>query len=145
GHGISQRDSLSYPGQLQEMLGDKYVVRNFGKSGATLLKNGHNPYFDSEEFKNALAFVPDIAIIHLGLNDTDPRNWPGFQGDFESDYAALIDSLKMVHPAMRIVVAELSPIFSGHPRFKSGTRDWHTEVREKIRHVAQDNEVEYLD
>lgn len=145
GFGISPRDSLSYPAQLQGMLGNEYMVKNFGKNGATLLRNGHNPYFKSEEFENALEFVPDIAIVHLGLNDTDPRNWPPFQGEFESDYALLIDTLKAINPKVRVLIAELSPIFSGHPRFKSGTRDWHKEIREKIRQVAQDNHVELLD
>ncbi len=144
GYGISPRDSLSYPAQLQGMLGNEYLVKNFGKNGATLLRNGHNPYFKSEAFQNALEFVPDITIIHLGLNDTDPRNWPPFQDEFESDYAFLIDTLRAINPKVRVLIAELSPIFSGHPRFKSGTRDWHKDIRKKIRQVAQDNQVELL-
>lgn len=75
GFGISPKDSLSYPAQLQGMLGIEYLVKNIGKNGATLLRNGHNPSLKSEEFENALEFVTVIATIHLGLNDTDPRNW----------------------------------------------------------------------
>ena len=145
GAGISNRDSLSYPSQLQRALGERYQVGNFGKNGATLLYQGHNPYLLSEEFKASLEFVPDIAVIHLGLNDTDPRNWPKHQLDFESDYAALIDSLHEINPSIRILIAELTPIFSGHPRYKSGTRDWHKEIRMKIREIAQDNGVELVD
>src|SRR5690606_1110376 len=87
----------------------------------------------------------DVAVIHLGLNDTDPRNWPKFQLDFESDYAGLIDSLRAINPRMRIIIAELSPIFSGHPRYKTGTRDWHKQISAKIKRVASDNEVELVD
>lgn len=145
GAGISDRDSLSYPSQLQLALGDGYEVRNFGKNGATLLYQGHNPYIQSEEFKEALTYVPDVAVNHLGLNDTDPRNWPKFQLDFESDYAGLIDSLRAINPRMRIIIAELSPIFSGHPRYKTGTRDWHKQISAKIKRVASDNEVELVD
>ena len=29
---------MSYPAQLGTMLGDKYEVRNYGNSGATMLK-----------------------------------------------------------------------------------------------------------
>ena len=61
----------SYPTQLQQMLGDGYEVRNFGHSGATLLSKGHRPYINLPEYKAALEFAPDIAVIHLGLNDTD--------------------------------------------------------------------------
>lgn len=145
GFGIDSRNRLSYPGQLQDLLGDNYAVSNFGKNGTTLLRNGHNPYFKTEEFKQALAFRPDVVVIHLGLNDTDPRNWPSYQSEFEQDYAALIDTLKQINPATRILLAELSPIFSGHPRFKSGTRDWHKEIRLKIRKVATDHELELVD
>ena len=45
GSGIEDRDNNSYPAQLQKMLGDEYVVGNFGKPGATLLVKGHRPYF----------------------------------------------------------------------------------------------------
>lgn len=44
GAGIADRDRDSYPAQLASMLGDKWVVKNFGHSGATLLKNGDLPY-----------------------------------------------------------------------------------------------------
>ena len=73
----------SYPSQLQMLMGEKYEVKNFGHSGATLLKKGHNPYYKTKEWTDALAFSPDIAIIHLGLNDTDPRNWPNFKEEFD--------------------------------------------------------------
>ena len=73
GAGFDNPKHDSYPGQLQELLGKKYLVGNFGHSGATLLKKGHNPYFKTEEFKKAVDFNADIAIIHLGINDTDPR------------------------------------------------------------------------
>ena len=35
GYGIAGRETRSYPAQLQRMLGDGYLVGNFGKSGAT--------------------------------------------------------------------------------------------------------------
>ena len=80
--------------QLQKMLGEGYEVRNFGHSGACLLSKGHRPYINLPEYKAALDFAPDIVIIHLGLNDTDPRNWPCHRDEFHADYYALIDSFK---------------------------------------------------
>jgi ribosomal protein S18 acetylase RimI-like enzyme len=73
-------------------LGDTYEVGNFGHSGATLLRRGHRPYHLLPEFRKALDFCPDRVVIHLGLNDTDPRNWPHHSDDFVSDYRALIAS-----------------------------------------------------
>ncbi|QNN43614.1 GDSL-type esterase/lipase family protein [Pedobacter roseus] len=135
----------AYPAQLQQLLGEQYLVGNFGHSGATLLKKGHNPYYKTKEFSEVLNFRPDIAIIHLGLNDTDPRNWPNYKGDFQSDYQWLIDSLKQGNPKLKIYICKLSPIFSGHPRFKSGTRDWYWQIQDKIVQIAKANAFELID
>lgn len=137
GHGIPTRETDSYPAQLQRMLGDGYQVGNFGKSGATLLRHGHRPYFDQDEFRQAMDFAGDIVIIHLGLNDTDPRNWPHFADEFVSDYVALVDSLRSVNPDAKFYIALLSPISHRHPRFCSGTRDWRGQIQELIPKVAQ--------
>ncbi|WP_316757035.1 GDSL-type esterase/lipase family protein [Pedobacter aquatilis] len=135
----------AYPSKLQQLLGDKYQVGNFGHSGATLLKKGHNPYYKNKEFTDALNFHADIAIIALGLNDTDPRNWPNYKDEFSSDYQWLIDSLKQGNPKLKIYICKLSPIFSGHPRFKSGTRDWYWQIQDKIEQVAKANQFELID
>ena len=41
---------MSYPAQLQHWLGKDYEVRNFGISGATLLKKGDKPYWNQKEY-----------------------------------------------------------------------------------------------
>ncbi|WP_230981475.1 GDSL-type esterase/lipase family protein [Echinicola salinicaeni] len=145
GAGIKDRELNSYPARLEKLLGEAYTVKNFGHSGATLLRNGHNPYHLTDQYAEALSFQPDIAVIHLGLNDTDPRNWPNYQLDFEGDYSRLIDTLRSINPEIEIHIANLSPIFSGHPRFKSGTREWHQEIRQKIKGLAKTNKVELID
>lgn len=76
GSKIENREECSYPSVLQQMLGNGFDVENFGKPGATLLCKGHRPYVEQQEYADALAFRPDIVVIHLGVNDTDPRNWP---------------------------------------------------------------------
>ena len=78
GSTLADPQADSYPSRLARLLGHGYEVGNFGRPGATLLNNGHNPYMASEEWAKAKAFRPDIAIVHLGVNDTDPRNWPYF-------------------------------------------------------------------
>lgn len=141
GYGLSNPTTDSYPAQLQQMLGDKYVVGNFGHSGATLLKQGHNPYYKTKAFTEVLHFKPAIAIVHLGLNDTDPRNWPNFNIEFEADYKWLLDTLKKQNPAIKLIICQLTPIFSGHPRFKSGTRDWYDQIQKHILQVANTNQT----
>jgi sialate O-acetylesterase len=135
----------SYPSQLQKLLGGKYLVKNFGHSGATLLRRGHNPYYKTNEFQEALAFLPDIVIIHLGLNDTDPRDWPNYRDEFAADYSFLVDTFRKVNSKVKIFICRLSPIFSDHPRFKSGTRDWFWQIQSLISQIAIANKVELLD
>ena len=144
GYGIT--DNLrTYPAQLQNMLGGEYDVQNFGHNGATLLKQGHNPYWKVSELEKALKFRPDIVIIHLGLNDTDPRNWPKFGDDFTRDYTELIHVFQQTNPAVNIYICKLTPIFTGHPRFKSSTRIWYEQIQNEISRIASVSKVQLID
>ena len=137
GYGLKDPATTSYPAHLGRMLGEGYEVRNFGHSGATLLNHGHRPYTQQQAYRNAVAFAPDKAIIHLGLNDTDPRNWPNYRDEFIPDYLALIDTLRAANPNVEVWVCRMTPIFHGHRRFKSGTRDWHAQIQTAIEEVAR--------
>ena len=145
GYLLSDRERDAYPAQLARLLGDGYEVGNFGKSGATLLNKGHRPYMKQPEFQDALAFAGDIVVIHLGLNDTDPRNWPNYRDEFVSDYMALIDSFRMVKPGCKVWICRMTPIGHRHPRFKSGTRDWHGQIQQAIEKVAENAETGLID
>lgn len=61
GYTLPDRETNAYPAKLQKMLGDDYVVGNFGKSGATLLNKGHRPYMQQEEYHKAI----DLPVISL--------------------------------------------------------------------------------
>ena len=150
GYGLSDREHTSYPVRLQEMLDARYgtgrfEVSNFGHSGSTLLYKGHRPYIKVPEFHQALDFKADWVVIHLGLNDTDPRNWPDWKEEFIPNYRALIDSFRVVNPDVRIAICLMTPIFDRHPRFQSGTRDWHAQIQSAIRQVASGANVQLID
>ncbi|MGN6295620.1 MAG: GDSL-type esterase/lipase family protein [Ginsengibacter sp.] len=145
GYGLKNRVTESYPVQLQKMLGEKYDVKNFGHSGATLLRKGHNPYFKTKEFAEAIQLHPDIAIIHLGLNDTDPRDWNNYGNDFRGDYSWLIDTLRNANPEVKIYTCLMTPIFNDHPRFGSGTRDWYWKIQKLIPEIAKVNRTGLID
>ena len=145
GYGHKNPSESSYPSQLGRLLGEGYQVGNFGKSGATLLNKGHRPYTQQSEYKAALEFAPDIAIIHLGLNDTDPRNWPNHSKEFIPDYLALIDTLRKINPKADIKICRMTPIFHWHHRFRSGTRDWYWEIQSAIEKIAELAQVELID
>lgn len=145
GYLLPDREKNAYPAQLARLLGEEYEVGNFGKSGATLLNKGHRPYMKQPEFRQALEFAGDRVVIHLGLNDTDPRNWPNYRDDFIADYLALIDSFRMVNPGCRIWICRMTPIAHRHARFKSGTRDWHDQIQHAIEKVAENAGVGLID
>lgn len=145
GYGLPDRNTQSYPAQLQKMLGESYEVRNFGKPGATLLNKGHLPYTKQKEYREAIDFAGDIVIVHLGINDTDPRNWPNYRDDFVKDYVTLINSFQNANPEARILIALMTPISDRHPRFLSGTRDWHGDIQLAIEKVALYTGVQLID
>jgi len=146
GYGLADPADEAYPSQLQKLLGEEYVVGNFGHSGATLLSKGHRPYVLTPEYAGALDFNADVVVIHLGLNDTDPRNWPNHRDAFIADYLRLIESFKQNrHPAPKVFICRMSPIFNAHPRFKSGTRDWFWEIQEAIEQVATSTGTPLID
>ena len=88
-HGCASNESMTYPSQLQRLLGPGYVVENFGDSGKTMLKeglcgNGGEPipqcsgdcsYWHQDTFANALHSSPDIVTIMLGTNDAKYCNF----------------------------------------------------------------------
>jgi lysophospholipase L1-like esterase len=113
GAGIANRDKMSYPAQLQAWLGSNYEVRNFGVSGATMLRQGDRPYWKEPDYVAALAFNPDIVIIKLGTNDTKPQNWK-YSAEFEKDYTDMIMAFKALESKPRILLALPVPAFADH-------------------------------
>lgn len=99
GSGIPDRARDSYPAQLGRMLGDHWVVRNFGVGGRTLLKKGDFPYWKEDAYSEAKAFLPNVVIIKLGTNDTKPQNWK-YSAEFLNDSRAMVKELKALstHP-----------------------------------------------
>lgn len=145
GYLLKDREREAYPAVLQQLLGSGYQVGNFGKSGATLLARGHRPYIQQEEYQRALDYRADIAVIHLGVNDTDPRNWPNYRDEFVPDYHRLIKALREANPRVRILIARTTPIGVEHPRFESGTRDWQDQIQKAIEQVAKGADVQLID
>lgn len=98
-----------YPKQLQELLGEKWEVGNFGVSGRTLLDKGDHPYSKEKKYQDALAMKPDVVIIKLGTNDTKPQNWK-FKDEFEADYKKLITSFQSLESKPRIFICRPVPV-----------------------------------
>jgi lysophospholipase L1-like esterase len=107
--GVGAEKGKSYPSQLQELLGDKWKVGNFGVSGRTLLRKGDHPYWSEKAFQNAQDFKPNVVIIMLGTNDTKPQNW-AHQDEFLSDYKDLVKTFQALETKPRIYLCRPCPV-----------------------------------
>ena len=91
------REHASYPAQLGAMLGAAYEVRNFGVGGTTLLTEADRPYVETQAWRDALAWKPDLAIVALGTNDSCDgparNNWQHASGLVE-DATAMVGELR---------------------------------------------------
>jgi lysophospholipase L1-like esterase/pimeloyl-ACP methyl ester carboxylesterase len=111
GSTIPDRPRDSYPSQLGRMLGEKWVVRNFGVGGRTMLKKGDFPYWNEEAYAQAKAFLPDVVIIKLGTNDTKPQNWK-YSDEFLADYRAMVRELKALPSHPKIYLCKPLPAYA---------------------------------
>ena len=144
GSGVFNREKNAYPVQLQNLLGDKYQVENFGVSGNTLLTKGDHPYWNSEKYQEALTFAPDVVYIKLGTNDSKLQNRVHLDSDFENDYKALIQSFKEKNNNVRVILLLPVPSF-----YKDSTAIWNPVIKDVIipltQKVAFDTKSEVID
>jgi len=110
GAGVEQRETNAYPIVLQKLFGEKYEVKNYGISGATMLRKGDHPYHKQKAYQDALAFKPDIVVIKLGTNDSKPQNWDKHKADYAADYQAMIDAFKQANPQAKVYCALPVPV-----------------------------------
>lgn len=139
---IKDRNKQSYPAQLQQLLGDGYVVKNFGVSGATLLKQGNKPYWKTKQFKPAHTFNPDIVVIKLGTNDSKPGNWR-HKDSYVADYMALIESFRALPSQPVVYICRPVPAYPGN--FKITDQVIRAEVLPLIDVVAHQANVKVID
>jgi len=111
GAGVVNREVNCYPAQLQAILGERYEVGNFGKTGATLSHRGSIPYAQQPEFNKALEFLPNIVFIELGTNDSKPQNRVD-SPSFRQNCFDLLESFWSLPTKPRIVLLLPPPCFS---------------------------------
>ena len=109
GAGVADRGKNNYPKVLGRLLGAGYETRNFGVSGATLLKKGDRPYWKTGAFKAATEFKPDIVIIKLGTNDSKPQNWK-FSTQFPADLEAMIAHFRALKSTPIVYLCKPVPV-----------------------------------
>jgi len=96
GYGLSSPYYESYPTQLDTLLGTGYGVSNFGVSGKTMIKAVNDAYWTQSAFTSARAYLPDLVVIELGTNDSKDYIWPYYKQNFKADYAAMVDTFRVL-------------------------------------------------
>lgn len=151
---LKDRDNESYPAWLGHWMGPGYDVRNFGRSGATLLHSGDLPYIKQPQHNDALAFKPDVVVIMLGTNDSKhhggglppndnvAQNWQ-YKADYVPDYEALIGEFRTANPAAKIYVCCPTPCFPG--RWGIDDKTIRDEVCPLVRKVARHSHAKVID
>lgn len=110
GHGTEPREEKHYPLLLQKLLGETWIVENFGVSGSIAQSVGDLPYVTTPEFYESLAFDADVLVLMLGTNDSKSRNWTSPDA-FRADYEALISEYLEGNPDMQIVLCTCCTVF----------------------------------
>lgn len=141
GFGIEMTSQLSYPAQLQKILGDGYHVKNFGVSSRTLLNKGDWPYQNEQAWRDAVAFRPDIALIKLGTNDSKPENWQ-YSKDFQGDLQQMVDRLRQSGNT-KIILCTPIPAFK--PTWNISDSVFVNGIIPIINKVAKKNKLQVID
>ena len=114
-HGASKRNETTYPAVLQKLLGEDWVVHNFGHNARTALDEGRENgksegmgFRKSPNFKKSLESKPNFVLFMLGSNDSKKINWEGNEETFKKNYAALVDEY-LALDTNPIVIIGISP------------------------------------
>ncbi len=91
GHGTTSWPKNTYPTVLQNLLGEKYHVNNFGVSSQCVQTTGDRSYRDLPHYQESLEYDADIVVFMMGSNDTKPENWKGSDA-YRSQLESFLDS-----------------------------------------------------
>ncbi len=86
---VKIRRKNCYPAKLQEMLGDKYSVGNFGANSHTVQKTGDFSYWNHIYFKKSAEYEPNIVLLMLGSNDSKHHNFTDVDA-YIADYKEIV-------------------------------------------------------
>jgi lysophospholipase L1-like esterase len=142
GAALTDPEEESYPAQLQRMLGDSAVVRNFGRNSRTMLRKGDAPYWEEASLEEALALAPQVVVIMLGTNDSRAKNWV-HAAEFMPDYLAMIDTFLALPQPPRVLVCLPPPVYPHDSPIEEDILQ--RQIVPAIRRVAAQRPVDVID
>jgi len=132
---------LSYPTVLNQLLGPKFQVNNYGKSGSTVVPSDwqYATRYEST-YERALESGADLFVVQFGTNDAFPPRWNETQ--FRLSLNGFVDALQSL-PQSPIVVLGVSPPYV-YEDDKLGVPELHPvnfEVQRVTRDVADQRDL----
>ena len=104
----------NYPSYLQELLGQRFDVKNFGHGGTTACNDSDSPYTRTREWWRALRFQPHMVVLMLGTNDANGN-------------AELANSVARMPPSTQVFMFEPQPRWreNGLQKVRECGPRWH--------------------
>lgn len=144
GSTIDDRVKDAYPFVLNRLLGAKYEVRNYGVSGATILKKANKPYVNTRAFKAALNYKPDIVVIKLGTNDSKAVNWK-YRKELEANIHDFLTAFEKLDSKPKIYVCSPVPAFTSATTKGINSGIIKNEIVPLMRSIAKNRKLEFID
>lgn len=148
GSGLSEEERVtsSYPEKLEQMLGARYAVVNYGVSGATLQDTLERSYRNTGYLDIIKTQSPDILIIMLGTNDSKATHWD--VDAYREHYVTLVKELQDMpcHPYVYLMAPpEAFPLEDGNIIYGIDNGVIQGEIRETVRAVAEETGAGFID
>lgn len=145
GFGINNRDKNNYPAQLGNMLGDDYIVNNYGYSGRCVQSTADRPYVNESLYRESLAFEPDIVVFMLGSNDSKAFNWN--KDNFIKDYKVLVESYINLPSKPKIYLMAPPPVFEvdGKVNYNIEKDTIANEIVPIVKSIGAEKELKVID
>ncbi|WP_372743959.1 GDSL-type esterase/lipase family protein [Lutibacter sp.] len=149
---------IGYPSELQNKMGAKYEVENYGKGGATIIDGSLYPYFSTSQYKASLKYNPDAALLMFGTNDAnpkwclDPNRKTDFKGtpqeEFKEGYLKLIEAFRKKNAEVKIYILNTLPVWPekkpNHPTIKERAEQLNNWVLPLIKEIALEQNLPFI-
>jgi lysophospholipase L1-like esterase len=118
-------------------------VSNFGVSGKTMIRAVNDAYWTQPAFGNARASLPNVVVIELGTNDSKDYIWPWYKQNFKADYAAMVDTFKVLSTKPQVWVTLQPP--ANNPDWNMYDTTIDRQVNPAILEVAKQKGLPVID
>ena len=143
GYGIMGWLKNSYPQKLNDYLGTRYCVNNYGYSSRTASAASSLPYTSTDVYQKSKQYLPDVVVLMLGTNDSKDEVWTTVN-DFYESYKQIVKSYKSLSSDVKIILGCPIPVIYGAATDPKDALV-KTEIRDTIKRVGDEENLTTID